>query len=184
GRNSDILAAFKSLVASDVRDVGAICLALESPLAKLARGRVGVRLEELALPSGKDGFLATNSLLAFFVLLYRAYQFGTSEQELPNNIDLLRGGDSISLLDSEIRERCQSIARKQTLIVIYGPDTQSAALDLESKFSEAALGSVHIADLRNFAHGRHHWIAKRGTTSGVLILASNREFALAEQTKK
>ena len=42
----------------------------------------------------------------------------------------------------------------------------------ESRFTEAALGSVQIADYRNFAHGRHHWLAKRSTETGVLALIS------------
>jgi fructoselysine-6-P-deglycase FrlB-like protein len=184
GRNSDILAAFKSLLCSQTSDVGIFCLAAQSPLGRLARGRVGVHLDELILPTGKDGFLATNSLLAFFVLLYKLYQFGKPGEELPKDIQALRGGNAITLLDAETRKRCQSLAKKETLIVIYGADTQSAAFDLESKFSEAALGSVHFADLRNFAHGRHHWIAKRAKTSGVLILVSNREFALAQRTRE
>jgi fructoselysine-6-P-deglycase FrlB-like protein len=184
GRNSDIIAAFNSLAATEVGDLGVLCLVPDSPLGKLARARVGVRLEELALPSGKDGFLATNSLLAFFVLLYRAYQHGTQWEELPENIDLLRGHNDISFLDSQIKGQARSLVDKEALLVIHGPDTQAAALDLESKFSEGALGSVHVTDLRNFAHGRHHWIAKRGETSGILMLVSDREFALAEQTKR
>ena len=46
-------------------------------------------------------------------------------------------------------------------LVLHGPSTRSAAVDLESKFTEAALGNVQLADFRNFAHGRHHWLAKK-----------------------
>ncbi|MFS8116849.1 sucrose-6-phosphate hydrolase, partial [Rhizobium jaguaris] len=35
---------------------------------------------------------------------------------------------------------------------------------------------------RNFAHGRHHWLAKRGDISGVLALVSDHDRALAEKT--
>jgi hydroxymethylpyrimidine pyrophosphatase-like HAD family hydrolase len=67
-------------------------------------------------------------------------------------------------------------------MVLYGPSVASAAVDLESKFSEAALGNVQLADLRNFAHGRHHWIAKRGPKTGVLAIYGREESNLAERT--
>jgi hypothetical protein len=59
---------------------------------------------------------------------------------------------------------------------------QPAALDLESKFTEAALGSIQMADYRNFAHGRHHWLAKRGTTTAVLALVTNDDRDIADKT--
>ena len=40
-------------------------------------------------------------------------------------------------------------------------------------FTEAALGNLHCADWRKFAHGRHHWLANRGAQSGIVALASN-----------
>lgn len=46
------------------------------------------------------------------------------------------------------------------------------AIDIESRFSEAALGSIKLSDLRNFPHGRHHWIAKNESTSAVLAISS------------
>jgi hypothetical protein len=56
------------------------------------------------------------------------------------------------------------------------------AVDLESKFTEAALGNLQAADYRNFAHGRHHWLAKRGHESAVLALISEADRELAERT--
>ena len=38
----------------------------------------------------------------------------------------------------------------------------------ESKFSEAGLGAVMVTDYRNFAHGRHNWIDKKGADSTVI----------------
>jgi phosphoglycolate phosphatase-like HAD superfamily hydrolase len=65
---------------------------------------------------------------------------------------------------------------------LYGPSTQAAALDVESKFTEAALGSVQTADYRNFAHGRHLWLAKRGETTGILALVTDEDRELADKT--
>ena len=68
---------------------------------------------------------------------------------------------------------------QETILVLYGAEGRIGAIDLESKFTEAALGNLHIADYRNFAHGRHHWLAKRGTSSGVLALVApgDRDFS-------
>jgi hypothetical protein len=68
------------------------------------------------------------------------------------------------------------------LVVLFDPETSSAAIDLESKFTEAALGTVQLADFRNFAHGRHHWLAKHGDRSAVLALATARNCRLASRT--
>src|SRR5258708_1036063 len=67
------------------------------------------------------------------------------------------------------------------LIALHGPQSRSAAFDLESKLIEAGLVSVQLADYRNFAHGRHHWLAKN-PDSAVLALASKDETLLAERT--
>src|SRR5262249_33714830 len=70
---------------------------------------------------------------------------------------------------------------RQTIIVLYGTAGHPAALDLESKFTEAALGSIQMADYRNFAHGRHHWLAKRGGTTAVLALVTADDRAIANK---
>ena len=71
---------------------------------------------------------------------------------------------------------------RPTTLVLYGPSTRIGAVDLESKFTEAALGHLQLADYRNFAHGRHHWLAKRSETSAVLAFITDADCALAERT--
>lgn len=53
---------------------------------------------------------------------------------------------------------------------------------MESKFTEAALGNVQIADYRNFAHGRHHWLAKRGSETGIVAMVTPECEELANKT--
>ena len=71
---------------------------------------------------------------------------------------------------------------RPTTLVLHGPSTRVGAIDLESKFTEAALGHVQLADYRNFAHGRHHWLAKRSDTSAVLAFITDADRVLAERT--
>ena len=135
-------------------------------------------------PAGKDGFLATNSLLGFTALLTRAYaaEFG-SDADWPEAIACLKRllRDTAGALQSWEADTIQLWTRSTTL-VLHGPSTRIGAIDLESKFTEAALGHLKLADYRNFAHGRHHWLAKRSETSAVLAFVTDADRALAERT--
>ena len=71
---------------------------------------------------------------------------------------------------------------RETVLILHGYATQSAAIDLESKFTEAAIGHVQVADYRNFAHGRHHWLARHGGASGVLAFVTPSDRKLADKT--
>lgn len=184
GGNVDIIAAAKALVAREPRQLAVICGKEDSPLAELCRRHPYVDLLIAPPPSGKDGFLATNSLLGFISLLARAY---ASAHDANREWDR-----AVVVIDQLLSEKSDAVAfwRKETeklwsrgtTLLIHGPATKVGAIDLESKFTEAALGNVQLADYRNFAHGRHHWLAKRGAISGVLALVSDHDRALAERT--
>jgi hypothetical protein len=62
---------------------------------------------------------------------------------------------------------------RATLIVLHGTVTKPAAMDVESRFTEAARASIQLADYRNFAHGRHHWIAQHAASTAVLAFAED-----------
>lgn len=184
GRNTDIIGAFKQVIVREPRRITVMCASPKSPLSVLADTYRYVDLIDFDLPSGKDGFLATNSLLAFSVLLCRLYAraFSTKE-DLPDNLQtLVHPTQTAAQFFAELRGRCLPLWQRETLIVLYGTSTHSAALDLESKFTEAALGHVQIADYRNFAHGRHHWLAKRDSTTAVLALVTNDDRHIADKT--
>ena len=133
---------------------------------------------------GKDGFLATNSLLGFAVLLTRAYaaEFG-SNADWQDAVDCLEPLISNTAATSEAWKAAMTpLWARSTTLVLHGPSTWIGAVDLESKFTEAALGHIQLADYRNFAHGRHHWLAKRSETSSVLAFITDEDRALAERT--
>ena len=184
GSNTDITSAFEAAVRREPRRCIVLCLRKGSSLARLAQSHRFVDLLDLNPPSVKDGFLATNSLLAFAVLLVRAYDHAFSSNEsLPWQFgELLERNGSGRGYVEEVRASCGAPWSRETLVVLYGPSVSSAALDLESKFSEAALGNIQLADFRNFAHGRHHWIAQRASSTGVLAIFAHDERDLAEKT--
>lgn len=183
GSNADIVSSFRDAVAREPRRCMVLCLRKGSTLSHLAHSYRFVDLLDFSPPSIKDGFLATNSLLAFLVLLVRAYAHAfSSDIILPNELEALLSFNSGTQSMDDLLASCTPLWKRDTLVVLYGPSVSSAALDLESKFSEAALGNIQLADFRNFAHGRHHWLAKRGSKTGVLAIFSNDERALAERT--
>lgn len=183
GKNRDILAAFRHLVEAEPANIIVLCTTLESPLSGLAQDYPWVDLAEYGLPTGKDGFVATNSLFASCLLLARAFSeaAGTPVQ-LPLSFAELR--PTSASFEGKLQRTLSEVLSREHLLVIHDNPTRSAAVDIESKFSEAALGAVQICDLRSFAHGRHHWLAKRGDTTGILALHTSEFASLMRRTTR
>ncbi len=186
GTNSDIIAVLKNAVSREPRRCIVLCLREDSPLSRLAETYHFIDLYKYNLPWGKDGFLSTNSLLAFTILLSRAYANSSGgDNYLPPSLeDITRPTQALEDVITNLYNNTATLWDKETLLVLYNPALRSAALDLESKFSEAALGNVQLSDFRNFAHGRHNWIAKRRSKVGVLALFSDEDADLAKRTLK
>ena len=166
GKNPDILGAFDQIVRREPRRLTVVCATSESKLASVARRYSTVELCDFDLPAGRDGFLATNSLFASGLLLARAYgAVGAKKVALPDTFELLRGPGFGKVDYSRLLSR-------QTFLVLHPPALKTVAVEIESKFIEAGLGNVQIADFRQFAHGRHHWLAKRGDESAVIALST------------
>ena len=190
GKNQDVVSALRLAAVSEPSRLIALCMKAGSKLALVSQRYHYIDLFEFDLPTGRDGFLATNSLLATCMLFYRAYRDLGSKSSfsfppLPRTYRQfigLSGGASLSR--DKRKASYVSLWQKNHLIVLYGPSTRAAAVDLESKFTEAALGTVQIADYRNFAHGRHHWLAKRSSETAVLAFASDEEQELAHRTTR
>src|SRR5207249_249751 len=74
GGNPDILSCFDGLVRREPALLAAVCTRRNTPLAKAAAAHDWTFCHEFPAPVGRDGFLATNSLLATMMLLVRAYE--------------------------------------------------------------------------------------------------------------
>ena len=165
GGNADILAALDRAVALRPRALGVVCTSPRSRAACAAARARGTHLQAGRAPAGRDGFLATNSLLAMSVWACRAYEeVGLAAYGLPGFGDL--AGDAAGIAASAAQ-----LAGCTTLVVLHDSWGRIAAVDLESKMSEGGLAGIQMADYRHFAHGRHNWLDKRAG-SGVVALAS------------
>ena len=126
------------------------------------------------MPIKKEGFLATNSIIAFSISLTRAY----SEAQ-----GLYFDCDKYYQVLKHSKNDYENIKNLDTLFFLYGGWGLPVAQDAESKFSEAALANIQCIDYRNFAHGRHNWIAKRNTTTGIIPLITPAENEIAKKTQ-
>ena len=184
GNNGDILAAARALIAREPRQVAVLCGRHNSRLSRLCLQHPFVDLLVYQPSSGKDGFLATNSVLGFTALLARVfseeYDEGAAWNAVIKNVEPLLSDTSETV--AQWHQATSPLWERSTTLVLHGPVTRIGAINLESNFTEAALGNLQFADYRNFAHGRHHWLAKRGDESAVLALVSDDDRVLAERT--
>jgi hypothetical protein len=126
--------------------------------------RLGVTLINLGNPAGKDGFLATNSLITSAVALARVF----STDAIPRFPAL-----EAQPLDLPVEAR--------ELTVLYPPGLEAVAADIETRLWETGLMSVQATDYRNFAHGRHFGLTQRSDLA-VLAVIDKRFSTLAEAT--
>jgi len=174
GKNTDIRFALNKAINSNALLLANISTRPENPLKEVLKQIDNSYTANYDLPVGKDGFLATNSLITFFVILYKAI----TRQEV--NIKELSCFNKETYINVyEIY--ANSIKDRFNTTVLYGGWGQPVANDIESKLIEAALGTVQLADYRNFGHGRHHWFDKQKTTSSIIAIITPREKKLLKR---
>lgn len=178
GKNRDVLAAAQAAQASDLSSA-ALTLTTTNPLLEFAASHASLRAFAFQMDWGKDGYLATNSLLATSVLAYRAF-FG--HNDFMSQLGPLFDPKRLAARRDHFRswtglER----ARRSGLLILFSVQAKPFAVDLESKFAEAALAHVQLADLRQFAHGRHLQLAAQSPMA-VILVTSAEEAPLAVTT--
>lgn len=175
GKNRDILhAAHKAFALATGTE--ALTFSRDSPLRRLAADAPLARVYCFDAPWGRDGYLATNSLLASIVLGLRLRGSRIDNGPLAAFLGLYRTTDRLNVLASEV-------ARTRRLLVLHGSNGLVAAVDLESKLAEAAFSFTQLADLRQFAHGRHIQLAKTEAPVPVIAFVSQHEDALWKHTR-
>ena len=171
GKNKDILNAIKYGVKYNETGMMSLTLRKNNPTEELLQQYPKVQRWSEDIPTEKDGFLATNSLVATFTLLSRSY-------------DPVPVSKGISQNGAYSKNYEFDLSAIQNFLVLYGAAGEPVAWDIESKLTEAALGSALLSDYRNFGHGRHHWFAKRKENSCIIALISSVEKELAIKTIK
>ena len=185
GRNQDIIAAFRIAGTREMDPLSALVLAEHPPLEKLGARFGYADVVCMGHELFKDGFLAVASLVASSIILARAFRavFGRPEEDLPMSlIELIRQATSFAGPEDIRTEADRVIQGRAYVSVLHSSELVATAVDLESRFVEAALGALHIADLRNFGHGRHFWMARKAQETCVLALISEKQADLGART--
>jgi fructoselysine-6-P-deglycase FrlB-like protein/hydroxymethylpyrimidine pyrophosphatase-like HAD family hydrolase len=178
GKNKDILSAARSALAYEHVAL-ALTLKADTPLAALAASSGGTGVLAYQMPWGKDGYLATNSLIAMIILLAKAYR----RDEKKDFATALRyvNLEWLAVRRKAIVEVIHEYEVGTQVLVLFGGATRSTAIDVESKFAEAALGTCQLADYRQFAHGRHLQLS-HAKNAIIIAFINEQERALAEAT--
>ncbi|WP_330442637.1 hypothetical protein [Flavobacterium sp. C4GT6] len=172
GKNSDILFAFETTIKNEPNKVFNICLNKNSLLSKKSNKYSISSMIDFENPAGKDGFLATNSLIAYLTIISRIYNSFSFINELePKREFTLAIQNFVNFLHKDF-----------TITVLYAGWSKPVALDIESKFSEAGLGNILVSDYRNFGHGRHNWFDKKKQESAIVALITQEDKELVNKT--
>lgn len=176
GRNNDIKNAYRFLSMTEPYDVLSLCMKKDSPLKDIQRENLHNHYFEYQMPVKKDGYLAVESLISSIVLLAKSFSAATEKPFFYVNPEHIWRKDFFD------PKHLQHVLERETIIVLHAGITSPAAIDLESKFSETALGNIQLVDYRNFAHGRHFWLSSRSERTGVIALYGKSDTTLAERT--
>lgn len=149
GKNHDILAAANQLLLRGCPAIG-LTLRSASPLVELCDSTGAAALSCYDMPWEKDGYLATNSLVATLILLWRAYM---SDAEVAEELPVLfEWHDAFC---TRLATQAPNFPVGGRALILHGGAGSAGAIDLESKLAEGALAFGQICDFRQFAHGRH-----------------------------
>lgn len=175
GKNRDILhAARKALSAAAACHV--LTFSHASPLVALAGAEPSARVLCFEPPWGRDGYLATNSLLASVVLGLRLHGVDIDGHLLGAFLPLYRATGKLNALAGEV-------ARTGRLLALHGTHGLVAAVDAESKLAEAAFAFTQVSDFRQFAHGRHIQLARPDASVPVIAFVGPDDEALWRATR-
>lgn len=178
GKNKDILLAARTAEAADLA-VAALTLTASNPLVAQAQRSKATQIFAFQMNWIKDGYLATNSLLATVLLLYRVF---FSEHEFRGLVALM-SAERLAARRQDLQGFGNSNElRRRGILLLFSAQAKPFAVDLESKLSEAALVMVQMCDLRQFAHGRHLQLADPDNSPLVLMACSVAERSLATAT--
>ena len=157
GGNPDIVRALRIASRGESKGLITLTYAKSSNLIKESQRYRSAKVVSFEPPIKKDGFLATNSLVASLIHIYRAYctAFGFEPKIVPKLLE-------------EVKWRINP--NTSTYSILYAGWSIVAAKDIESKLVEAGIANVHLSDLRNFAHGRHHWLERHGGSTAIIAL--------------
>ncbi|NOT39072.1 MAG: HAD hydrolase family protein [Alphaproteobacteria bacterium] len=173
GDNADIEAAFNAAFTRGTKTVHVVTSNANAKLLALAGQHAGAQAHVIPVSTERDGFLATHSLVAAALMWLRA---SDAVSDAPIGHALLPEVRKHVLTRLSREERVhiawkfRDLKTSDTLILLHDPRLFAAGTLIETSVWEAALCAIQRTDFRNFAHGRHVWLARRPESAFLLSL--------------
>jgi fructoselysine-6-P-deglycase FrlB-like protein len=186
GENQDILAAFDAAVVEHGVGIDLVTSNLEGALATAAASATGrrspmPRVHFAPVADPKDGFLATHSIVSAAASLILAADHLTGAVTRAERTARLADA-AVRCLSTEVRadlrvRQLDGLAGRDILFLLHDPHLAAAAVLIETSLWEAGICAIQCTDFRNFAHGRHVWLARHPNRTFVLALTCERSRA-------
>lgn len=176
GENADVQAALVSARQRRAAAVRIVTVNPDSQLVRMAREDVSSDCFVLPVQAEKDGFLATHSLASSIAALCFAADAIVPAPLGPSlmaalEIEVARATSPEAL--AALSAAFATLSKADTVLLVHDPRLAPAAVVLETSLWEAAICPVQRTDVRNFAHGRHVWLAHRAAEAFVVAFVAN-----------
>lgn len=190
GCNNDIIRAYNNGCCVVEQEVGAVTLKSNGVLHSLMQEKNVDNLFCFEMPTGCEGFLSSTSILAFYTLLYKAFGYTDICSLKPSITDKEKEDintfiNRLKCISTDELTRHEAFLHKlegvDSFFILYSAKSYPVALDIESKFSEGAIGNTQLADYRNFAHGRFNWFTQRPGQTGLICLQTPDDMEMSEE---
>lgn len=172
GENADVLAAFDSARTRGTRDTHVVTSNPDGALAERVRASGFGVVHLVPVFDPKDGFLATHSLVATTAALLLASDAAVAGRAEARSAGALHV-ELAARLETARARRHPRARSTDTMILLVDPRLSALGVLLETFLWEAALCPVQRTDFRNFAHGRHVWLARRPHEAAMLALVGD-----------
>ncbi len=171
--NPDVEAAYRHCVAELAGRITLLTTRAEGQTAVSVAARSEGETITLPVSDPKDGFLATHSLVATTTALLLASDDLSDRPNKGGVLDALVDGSSRALAGgSDARAVVAGFQPGDTLLLLHDPQAATVAILLETSLWETGIAPVQRVDFRNFAHGRHVWLARHPARTFVLAVTT------------
>ena len=171
--NPDIAGALRAALVSHAAAIRLITVRKDGATALKAAAESRCDVYVLPVADPKDGFLATHSMAATVAaLLFASAGFDGSQAEHIHRAFAAESAQALSMTSDSLPSVLFGLSQNDTLIVLHDPQLRSLGVLIETSLWETGMCPVQRADFRNFAHGRHVWIARRRASTCVLSLTT------------
>lgn len=173
--NPDIAGALRAALLTNAAAVRLLTVRGDGATGAKAAAHPRCDVHVLPVAELKDGFLATHSMAATVsALLFASNALGGTEPASLRDGFAVRATEALAEREPDWPGGAlPRLQRGDTLLILHDPQCRAVGVLIETSLWETGMCSVQRTDFRNFAHGRHVWIAKRLASTVLLSLTAS-----------